>query len=88
MSTTYVATGFGQTDAPMRRVLRFFERYWGMLREWQRRDTLRGALYNLSDRDLQDIGTTRCEIEYVARSGSASPTASTSCRAAERSRIV
>ncbi len=73
MSTTYVAAGFGQTAAPMRCAFRFFEKYWGMLRQWHERDTLRGALYGLSDRELQDIGTTRGEIEYVARSRSVDP---------------
>lgn len=68
MSAIHVTTGFGQTIAPMRRVFRLFEKYWSMLREWQKRGKLQGALYNLSDRELQDIGTTRGEIDYVARS--------------------
>jgi uncharacterized protein YjiS (DUF1127 family) len=68
MSTIDVTTGFEQTTTPMRRVVRLAGKYWGRLREWQKRDRLRGVLYSLSDRDLQDIGTTRGEIEYVARS--------------------
>ena len=68
MSTIYVTTGFGQTITPMRRALRLFKTYWSMLRERQQRNALRSAMYNLSDRELQDIGTTRGEIEYVARS--------------------
>ena len=68
MSTIYVTTGFGQTTTPMRRALRLFKTYWSMLRERQQRNALRSAMYNLSDRELQDIGTTRGEIEYVARS--------------------
>lgn len=68
MTTIHVVTDLGQTAAPMRRAFRLFKRYWSMLREWRERDALRGALYNLSERDLQDIATTRGEIEYVARS--------------------
>jgi len=68
MTTIHVVTDFGQTAAPMRRAFRLFKRYWNMLRERRERDALRGALYNLSERDLQDIATTRGEIEYVARS--------------------
>lgn len=68
MTAIYVVTDLGQTAAPMRRAFRFFRRYWKMLREWQERNALRGAINSLSDRELQDIGTTRGEIEYVARS--------------------
>jgi uncharacterized protein YjiS (DUF1127 family) len=68
MSTIYITTGFGQTTTPMRRALRLFEKCLNMLYEWQRRNALSGALYSLSARELQDIGTTRGEIEYVARS--------------------
>ena len=67
MSTIYV-TGFGQTTTPMRRAIRLFSNYWSMVREWQKRNSLRCGMYKLSDRELQDIGTSRGEIEYVARS--------------------
>jgi uncharacterized protein YjiS (DUF1127 family) len=67
MSTIYVTTNFEQTSRPMRRAVRLFERLWSMVREWRRRNSLRGAMYDLSDRELQDIATTRGEIEYVAR---------------------
>jgi uncharacterized protein YjiS (DUF1127 family) len=73
MSTMYVVTDFGQTAAPLRRALRFAQRYWSMLRKWRERDALRSALYGLSDRELQDIGTTHGEIEYVARFRAADP---------------
>jgi uncharacterized protein YjiS (DUF1127 family) len=66
MSTIYVTTGLGQTTTPMRRALRLFEKCLSMLCEWQQRNALRGVMYGLSDRELQDIGTTRGEIEYVA----------------------
>jgi uncharacterized protein YjiS (DUF1127 family) len=75
MSTIYVTTCFGQTTTPLRRVLGLFEKYLRMLCEWQQRNALRGAMHNLSDRELQDIGTTRGEIECVARSRLGDPRA-------------
>ena len=73
MSTTDGATQLGQTAVSPRRISSFFERYWSMLREWQKRDRLRTTLYNLSDRELQDIGTTLGEVEHVARLRSGDP---------------
>jgi uncharacterized protein YjiS (DUF1127 family) len=58
--------GSGQTAASTRRILTFFERYWGSFQEWRRRQRLRTTLRDLSDRELMDIGTTRGEIDYVA----------------------
>jgi len=68
MSTIYVTTGFGQTTTLIRRALGFFEKCLGMLYEWHQRNALRGAMHELSDRELADIGTSRGEIEYVIRS--------------------
>ena len=68
MSTTYGATGSGQTVASTRRVSSFFKRYWGAFQEWRKRQRLRATLSDLSDRELMDIGTTRGEIDYVASS--------------------
>jgi uncharacterized protein YjiS (DUF1127 family) len=68
MSTIYVTTGFGQITTPMRRALGLFEKCLSVLCEWQQRNALRGAMYHLGDRELQDMGTARGEIEYVARS--------------------
>jgi uncharacterized protein YjiS (DUF1127 family) len=68
MSTIYVTTGFGQTTTAIRRALGLFEKCLGMLYVWHQRNAVRGALYSLNARELQDIGTTRGEIEYVARS--------------------
>ena len=73
MSTIYVGTELGPTAAPLRRAFHLFKKYSTMLRKWQQRDVLRGALYSLSDRELQDIGTTRGEIEHVARFRSVDP---------------
>src|SRR6266576_6068304 len=66
MSTTYGATWLGQTAASTRRVSSFFKRYWGAFQERRKRQRLRVALCDLSDRELMDIGTTRGEIDYVA----------------------
>jgi uncharacterized protein YjiS (DUF1127 family) len=66
MSTTYGATGLRQTAASTWRVSSFFRRYWAAFWERRERQRLRAALYNLSDWELMDIGTTRGEIDYVA----------------------
>jgi uncharacterized protein YjiS (DUF1127 family) len=65
MSTTYGATGLGQTAASTRRLSSFFRRYWRAFQERRERRRLRAALCDLSDRELMDIGTTRGEIDYV-----------------------
>ena len=66
MSTTYGATGLGQTAVSTWRVSSFFKGYWDAFQERRERQRLRTALCDLSDRELMDIGTTRGEIEYVA----------------------
>ena len=66
MSTTYGATGLGQTAVSTWRVSSFFKGYWDAFQERRERQRLRTALCDLSDRGLMDIGTTRGEIEYVA----------------------
>jgi uncharacterized protein YjiS (DUF1127 family) len=70
MSTTYGATGLGQTAVSTRRVSSFFKTYWGAFwgafQERRKRQRLRATLCDLSDRELMDIGTTRGEIDYVA----------------------
>ena len=69
MSTTYGATGLGQTAASTRRVSSFFQRYWGAFQarrqERRKRQRERAELYRLNDWELMDIGMTRGEIEYV-----------------------
>ena len=65
MSTTYGATGLGQTAASTRRVSSFFKRYWGEFQERRKRQRERAELYRLNDWELMDIGMTRGEIEYV-----------------------
>jgi len=66
MSTTYGATGLGQTAPSTRTVSSFLNRCWSALQERRNSQRLRATLCDLSDRELMDIGTTRGEIEYVA----------------------
>jgi uncharacterized protein YjiS (DUF1127 family) len=73
MGTTYGTTGLGQAAASTRRVSSFFKRYWGVFLERRKREKLRANLYDLSDRELMDIGTTRGEIDYVASNRSIDP---------------
>ena len=73
MSTTYGATGLGQTAASTRRVASFFKRYWRAFQERRERRRLRAALCDLSDRELMDIGTTRGEIDYVVSNRGVDP---------------
>ena len=73
MSTTYGATGLGQTAASTRRVSSFFKRYWSAFLERRKRERLRADLSDLSNRELQDIGISRGEIDYVASNRSIDP---------------
>ena len=73
MSTTYGATGLGQTAVSTWRVSSFFKTYWGAFQERRKRQRLRATLYDLSDGELMDIGTTRGEIDYVALDRSIDP---------------
>ncbi|HET7383022.1 MAG TPA: DUF1127 domain-containing protein, partial [Pseudolabrys sp.] len=43
-----------------------FKRYWDAFQERRKRQRLRATLCDLSDRELQDIGIARGEIDYVA----------------------
>ena len=66
MSTTFGATGLGQTAASTRHVCGFFKGYWDAFQERRERQRIRASLCDLSNRELMDIGTTRGEIDYVA----------------------
>ena len=66
MSTTYGATGLEQTAALTRCVSSFFKRYWSKFQERRKRQRLRATLCGLQDRELQDIGIARGEVDYVA----------------------
>jgi uncharacterized protein YjiS (DUF1127 family) len=53
----------GPSAASTRSVLGLLKRYWLAFRE--RRQSPRGTLQDLSDRQLMDIGLTRGEIDYI-----------------------
>lgn len=42
------------------------EPYWNAFQQWRKRQKLLASLYDLSDRELMDVGITRGEIDYVA----------------------
>jgi uncharacterized protein YjiS (DUF1127 family) len=65
MSTTYIRTDFAQAAGLTRRTFNLFRRCWVEFREWRKCERLRTDLCGLDDRELQDIGITRGEIDYV-----------------------
>jgi uncharacterized protein YjiS (DUF1127 family) len=73
MNTTFSTTGLAQTTGSTRRVFSLFRRYWGVFQEWRKRERLRADLCGLNDRELQDIGITRGEVDYVASNRSIDP---------------
>jgi uncharacterized protein YjiS (DUF1127 family) len=73
MSTAHGATWLEQTSASTRHVSSLFWRYWGAFQEWRERQRLRATLFDLTDRELMDIGTTRGEIDYVASNRDTDP---------------
>jgi uncharacterized protein YjiS (DUF1127 family) len=73
MSIIYVTTDIGQGIPPKWRALMLLKKFWSKLQDRQKRNSLRSAMHHLSDRELQDIGTMRSEIEYVTRSRCVDP---------------
>jgi uncharacterized protein YjiS (DUF1127 family) len=73
MSTAHSAAELGQTAASTRRVSSFFRSYWGAFQERRKRQRLRAELSCLNDFELQDIGISRGEIDYVASNRSFDP---------------
>ena len=67
MNTAYVATGSAQTSVLRRRIPDLFRRYLDAFCAWRIRQSLRATLEDLSDQELRDIGVTRGEIDYLAR---------------------
>jgi uncharacterized protein YjiS (DUF1127 family) len=43
------------------------------IQEWRKYEKLRARLYDLTDRELMDIGTSPAEIDYVAANRSIDP---------------
>jgi uncharacterized protein YjiS (DUF1127 family) len=73
MNTAYSATAIRQTTASTRRVYSFFKRCWEAFQDRRKRQRLRTALSCLNDFELQDIGISRGEIDYVASNRSIDP---------------
>jgi uncharacterized protein YjiS (DUF1127 family) len=73
MSTTYGATRLGQAAAKRQVYYSPLEKYWDAFLVWRKRQKLRATLCDLSDRELQDIGIARGEIDYVASNRSIDP---------------
>jgi len=73
MSTTMSRTSIVDRSGSTRRVFSLFNKYWGAFQEWRKRERLRADLCGLNDRELQDIGITRGEVDYVASNGSIDP---------------
>jgi uncharacterized protein YjiS (DUF1127 family) len=72
MNTTFT-TGLARTTGSTRRVFSLVERYWGAFQEWRKRERLRADLCGLNDRELQDIGIARGEVDFVASNRSIDP---------------
>ena len=73
MNAPYNVVALKHTVAPARPHLTVFSRCWAALLDWQERALLRERLCDLSDRELQDIGITGGEIDYVAANRSVDP---------------
>jgi class 3 adenylate cyclase/uncharacterized protein YjiS (DUF1127 family) len=75
MNTTFSTTGLALTTGSTRRVFSLFSlfslcslfrSYWDAFQEWRKRERLRADLCGLNDREPQNIGITRDELDYVA----------------------
>jgi uncharacterized protein YjiS (DUF1127 family) len=66
MSMIYQTTGLVQTADSQRRNVSVFKNCWNAFQEWRKWERLRRDLYNLSERELMDIGISYGEIDYVA----------------------
>lgn len=66
MSVTYGAKRMRRATGSTRQVAILIKRLWSTFQERRGRQMARAALHDLSDRELEDIGTTRGEIDYVA----------------------
>ncbi|MBR0848672.1 DUF1127 domain-containing protein [Bradyrhizobium diazoefficiens] len=66
MTTTISSTAFSQTTTTKRPLVSLFARCLDAFRGWRSRARLRADLCALDDRELQDIGIAREEVDYVA----------------------
>ena len=56
----------GLTAVSTRNVVSLLKHYWRAFGIWRRRQRSQTALHELSDRELNDIGVTRGEIDHIA----------------------
>ncbi|MBR0907998.1 DUF1127 domain-containing protein [Bradyrhizobium liaoningense] len=75
MSTASDAKVLRQAAAPTGLLSRLFSKCCTALQERYKRQRLRAALYDLSDQELKDIGTSRSGIEFIASNHSTDPRA-------------
>lgn len=68
MSTTYDSRELRRATASIGGISGIVAAIWQSIREWHERQRTRNALEDLSDKELLDIGISRGEIDYVARS--------------------
>ena len=73
MTTTFSTTAFSPATTTKRRFLGLFGRCRDAFRQWRSRERLRADLCALDDRELQDIGIAREEVDYVASHRSGDP---------------
>ena len=73
MNTGHSAAALGQTTTSTQRAYSFLRRYWEAFQERRKRERLRADLSCLNDFELQDIGISRGEIDYVASNRSIDP---------------
>ena len=59
-------TVLGQPSVSTRQFPGYIMQCWNAFQERRRRGKVRSALYGLNGRDLQDIGISHGDIEYVA----------------------
>ena len=78
MSTIGETTELGPVTA-RRQVYSPVETYWNAFQEWRKRRRLLANLWDLSDRELMDIGIARCEIDYLASHRGCDPRDVLSC---------
>ena len=64
--TTHGTTWLQRTSVSTRYVSSLAWKYWDAFQVRGERQKLRAALFDLSDRELMDIGIARDEIDYIA----------------------
>lgn len=73
MSTAHHAAGLRPAPALRRCFSRPIRGLLDAVQEWRKYEKLRARLYDLTDRELMDIGTSRGEIDHVAANRSIDP---------------